>query len=186
METPWCSAVVPADEITAPTVLIWAIATLHGYASRSEVMCARVDPATWEVESIPLSRAQQLAKAMTTMTAQLDGLQHLAVDIERARTEAERTLWKHFDELYESFTARDRVLVDRAKQAVRSHAERQQRRNCEQLAKPGLDHRLKTLYEGWNRRVERETEAKIRDITRRSDMRSSLEIIGAAPADSST
>lgn len=187
-EIPWCSAVVPADEIADQTVLIWAIATLHGYASRSEVICMRVDPSTWKASHLPLGQAQQLAKVMTTppdddqqrSVASHSTLQRPAADVQRAQTEAERTLWQHFNAVYESFAARDRVLVDKAKQAVRSHAERQQRRNSEQLDNPNLDIRLKKLYSGWNRRIAREVETKIRDIARRSDMRSSLEIIGIA------
>ena len=55
-----------------------------------------------------------------------------------------------------------------------------QRRNDDQLAKPDLNARLRTLYSGWNRRIEQETETKLKEIERRSGVRSSLEVIGMA------
>ena len=63
---------------------------------------------------------------------------------------------------------------------MRSHAERQKRRNNDQLAKPDLDPRLRDLYSGWNQRIEQETATKLADIKQRSSVQSSLEVIGLA------
>ena len=43
-----------------------------------------------------------------------------------------------------------------------------------------LDARLRTLYSGWNHRIEQETEAKLEELERRTGVRSSLEVIGMA------
>ena len=85
-----------------------------------------------------------------------------------------------FDSAKKTFVARETLLINKAKQAVRSHSKRQRKQNEQQLAKDDLNPRLRRLYEGWNRRLEGETQAKLADIEQKSGIRSSLEIIGMA------
>ena len=176
-ETPWCVGVVPSEMTPSPVALVWAVGTHQGYASRSELFCGRVDLETSEVASVPVERAQQMARAMSTPP---DWSERPEADIELIKASAEQTLLVQFKSRSEFLASRDRLLADRAKRAVRSHAQRQKRRNDDHLAKPGLDARLRTLYSGWNRRIEQETETKLEEIERRSGVRSSLEVIGMA------
>ncbi len=78
------------------------------------------------------------------------------------------------------FFEHDKLLVEKAKSAVHSLAGRKHARNDRQLAKPDLNANLRSLYLGWNRRIETETETKLAEIETRSAARSSLEIIGMA------
>lgn len=176
-ETPWCFGIVSSGMIGTPTALIWAIGTLQGYASRSELLCASVDLGTSEVEPVSVERAQQLARAMETPP---DGCHRPEADTQFVKAKAEQTLLDQFKITSAAFASRDRLLADKAKRAVRSHAERQRRRNDAQLDKPDLDPRLHALYSGWNRRIEQETEAKLQEIEHKSGARSSLEVIGMA------
>ena len=79
-----------------------------------------------------------------------------------------------------SFSSRDGLLTEKAKQAVRSHAQRQISRNERQLSRDDLNINLRNMYSGWNRRIEDETKSKLSEIDRKSGVRSSLEIIGVA------
>ena len=176
-ETPWCAGVVPSEMVGRPVALVWAVGTLQGYASRSELFCGRVDLETSEVASVPVERAQRMARVMS---APPDWGHRPEADMELVKARAEQTLLAQFKSRSESLASSDRLLAARAKRAVRSHAERQQRRNDDQLSKPDLDARLRTLYSGWNRRIEQETEAKLEEIERRTGVRSSLEVIGMA------
>ena len=176
-ETPWCVGVVPFEMARGPMALVWAVGTLQGYAGRSELLCASVDLATSEVASMPVEQAQSVARAMSVPS---DECHRPGVDLKEAKTMAERTLLAKFKSTSESFASRDRLLADKAKRAVRSHAERQKRRNDDQLTKPDLDARLRTLYSGWNRRIDEETEARLQEIERKSGVRSSMEVVGMA------
>lgn len=174
-ETPWCFGIVPPGTIDAPTALIWAIGTLQGYASRSELLCASVDLGMFEVKPVPVERAQQLGRAMEIPP---DECHRPDTDTQVVKAKAEQTLLDQFKITSASFASRDRLLADKAKRAVRAHAERQRHRNNDQLAKPDLNPRLQALYSGWNRRIEQETEAKLQEIDLKSGVRSSLEVIG--------
>ena len=176
-ETPWCVGVVPFEIALGPVALVWAVGTLQGYASRSELLCASVDLETSAVASMPVEQAQSAARAMSVP---LDECRRPDVDPTEVKTMAERTLLAQFKSTSESFASRDRLLADKAKRAVRSHAERQKRRNDDQLTKPDLDGRLRTLYSGWNRRIDEETEARLQEIERKSGVRSSMEVVGMA------
>ena len=176
-ETPWCAGLVPSEMTPRPVALVWAVGTLQGYASRSELFCGRVDLETSEVASVPVERAQRMARAMS---APPDWSERPEAEIELIKARAEQALLTQFKSRSKYLASRDRLLADRAKRAVRSHAQRQERRNDDQLAKPDLDTRLRTLYSGWNRRIEQETETKLEEIERRSGVRSSLEVIGMA------
>ena len=90
------------------------------------------------------------------------------------------TLLSEFNGIATAFGARDGLLTEKAKSAVRSHAERQLSRNERQLSRDDLNVNLRNMYRGWNRRIEDETESKLAEIERRSGIRSSLETIGIA------
>ena len=176
-DAPWCSGVVPSDMLDMPTMLVWAVGSLDGYASKAELLCAAVDCATGEVSPIPVERAQKLLQATS---ARPDGLSSDGFDVEVLKTRAEQTLLSEFNGIATAFGARDGLLTEKAKSAVRSHAERQLSRNERQLSRDDLNVNLRNMYRGWNRRIEDETESKLAEIARRSGIRSSLETIGIA------
>ena len=57
------------------------------------------------------------------------------------------------------------MLTEKARQAVRSHAQRQISRNERQLSRENLNSNLRNMYVGWNRRLLAETEAKLAEMT---------------------
>ena len=174
-EMPWCVGVVPPEMASSTMAVVWAIGTLEGYAGRSELLCASVDVDKGRVVSLPVEQAQRLARAME---APLDEGSYPLADVESLREQAEQILLRQFKEASESFASRDRMLADKATQAVKSLANRRRQRNDDQLAKPDLDDRLRSLHLGWNRRIEQETAVKLDDIERKSGVRSSFEVIG--------
>ena len=176
-ETPWCSGVVPVSIIRGPTVLVWAVGSLQGYTNRVDLLCATVDCEAGTVNPIEVEQAQELMRAMVTFK---DEYRSVNVDIEALKTKAEQTLLSQFRDITEVFNSRDSLLTDKAKRAILSHAERQLSRNRHQLSRSGLNARLKSLYSGWNRRIQSETQSKLAEIEHRSGVRSSLEIIGVA------
>ncbi len=176
-DTPWCSAAVPQEMLDTPAVLVWAVGSLEGYTNRAELLCATVDCVTQRVYTFPVERAQALLRKMS---APRDAALDAGVDVEALMAEAEQTLLAQFRDLASTFSARERILTDKARRAVRSHAERQISRNERQLARDDLNPRLQTMYRGWNRRIEAETQSKLDDIDKKSGVRSSLEIIGMA------
>ena len=176
-DTPWCSAVIPSDLVDHPTVLVWAIGSLEGYTNRAELLCVAVDRETGRVSLVPVERAQELVRAMSAPENESLGN---SIDIEALRTQAEQTLLTHFKEIATAFSSRESVLTDKAKQAVRSHAERQIVRNDRLLSREDLNIRLRNMYRGWNRRIEAEAQSKLAEIERKSGVRSYLEVIGMA------
>ena len=176
-DTPWCPGVVPPDLLDRPTTLVWAIGSLNGYATRAELLCAAIDLATGDVGPITIERAQQL---LLSMSASDDGLSSDSLDVEDLKTKAEQFLLSEFGGIASAFGERDRLLTEKAESAVRSHASRQLNRNERQLAKDDLNVNLRNMYLGWNRRIESETESRLAEISRKSGVRSSLEIIGMA------
>ena len=176
-DTPWCSAAVSSDMVSKPTMLAWAMGSLEGYASRAELMCSRVDCETGTVEAIPLQRAQELMRAASPLT---NGWSADSLDMEDLTARAEQTLLAQFKDVAAVFSSRNRLLTEKARRAVQSHAKRQIMRNQYQLSKDDINERLRTMYLGWTRRVENEAQSKIRDIDNKSQVRSSLEIVGVA------
>ena len=172
---PWCSGTVPSNLVAKPSILTWAIGSLEGYTSRVELLCATVECETGTVESLPVERAQRLLRALSKHQHQ-----QLTIDIEDLKTKAEEILLAQFKGIADGFASRDGLLTDKAKQAVRSHAQRQLSRNSRQLSNKDLNINLRNMYSGWNRRIQEETESKLAEIDRRSGVRSSLETIGAA------
>jgi superfamily II DNA or RNA helicase len=176
-DIPWCSGVVNAETVSDPTMLIWALGTLEGYTNRVELLCAAVDCSTRTVNPVSVQRAQELSRVMSTPPdAQSPG----DIDVESLIAQAEETLLSQFKGMAGVFAARNGLLTDKARQAVRSHAQRQISRNERQLSRENLNSNLRNMYVGWNRRLLAETEAKLAEIDRKSGIRSSLEVIGAA------
>ena len=176
-DIPWCSGVVNAESVSDPTMLVWALGTLEGYTNRVELLCSAVDISTRTVNPVAVERAQELSRVMSTP---VDGQSPGGIDIEELIAQAEETLLSQFKGIADVFTARDGLLTDKARQAVRSHAQRQISRNERQLSRENLNSNLRTMFVGWNRRILAETEVKLAEIDRKSGIRSSLEVIGAA------
>lgn len=176
-DTPWCRGWAPPESIDRDMMLVWAVGSLEGYAKRVELLCAAVDCATGTVKPIPVEQAQDLMKALSTPEA---GDTKPYIDVESLKTQAERTLLSQFKSVRDTFAARESILIEKARQAVISHNERQVIRNQRQLAKEDLNPKLRTMYSGWNRRIEEETQAKLAEIEQNSGTRQSLEIIGMA------
>ena len=149
-DLPWCSGVVNAETISDPTMLVWALGTLEGYTNRVELLCSAVDCATRTVNPVSVQRAQELLRVMFTPP---DGQSPGNIDIEELIAQAEVTLLSQFKGMTDVFAARDGLLTDKARQAVRSHAQRQIRRNERQLSGENLNSNLRNMYVGWNRRA---------------------------------
>ena len=176
-DIPWSMGVVPTDMLSRPTTIVWAIGSLGGYSTRAELLCAALDSATGDVGPITIERAQQL---LLTMSALENGTSPGSFDVEDLKTRAEQFLLSEFRGIASVFGERDRLLTEKAESAVRSHARRQLNRNERQLERDDLNVSLRNMYLGWNRRIEGETEARLAEISRKSGVRSSLEIIGIA------
>ena len=176
-DIPWCSGVVQGEMVSAPTMLVWALGTLEGYTNRVELLCSAVDISKETVNPVSVERAQELSRVISTP---VDEQSPGGKDIEELIAQAEETLLSQFKGIADVFAARDGLLTDKARQAVHSHAQRQISRNERHLSRENLNSNLRNLYVGWNRRVLAETEAKLAEIDRKSGIRSSLEVIGAA------
>ena len=174
---PRCIATVPADLVDVPTMLVWAIGSLEGYTNRAELLCAAIDCVTGEVVPIPVERGQEYLRAMTDVAGDLSSSEF---DVDALTKSAEQALLTEFESVKSAFETRESTLTDKARRAVRSHAERRVARNDRQLSNEDLNPRLRTMYNGWNRNIESETQAKLAEIDRRSGSRTSLEIIGVA------
>ena len=177
-DTPWCRGLAPPESTDRTKMLVWAVGSLEGYTERVELLCAAVDCATGKVNSVPVEQAQDLMKALSAPEA--GNTMKPYIDVESLKTQAERTLLSQFKSITDTFAARESILIEKARQAVISHNERQVIRNQRQLVKEDLNPKLRAMYTGWNRRIEEETHAKLADIEQKSGIRSSLEIIGMA------
>lgn len=140
-------------------------------------MCVAVDSSSEEVSPVPIEYAQKLLLAMSEPH---DGLSVDSLEVDALKTRAEQFLMSKFNGVATAFAARDTLLTDKAESAVLSHAKRQLSRNQRQLARDDLNANLRSMYLGWNRRIEDESESKVAEIRRKSGIRSSLEIIGMA------
>ena len=176
-ETPSSTGTVPSHMIHEPTILVWAVGSLAGYTNLVELLCAAVDCRSEVVNPIEVKEAQSLLRAMSNREA--EDLSS-GIEIERLAKKAEQVLLTEFESVSNLFGSRDNILTDKAKQAVISHNERLLGRNQRQLSRDDLNPRLRTMFDGWNRRLEGETQSKLDEIERKGSVRSSLEIIGVA------
>ena len=172
---PYCSGVAPSGMVERSTLLVWAVGSLEGYTSRVELLCATVDCASGSARPIAVQQAQEW---MRTLTPTRDG-QGGDIDVEQLMTQAEQSLLNQFALLAKTFDSRNDLLTDKARQAVRSHAERKLSRFNRQLSRSDLKNNIRNLYRGWSRRIEAETQSKMEEIERKSQVQSSLEMIGA-------
>ena len=173
-DVPYCLAGIPCGVVDEPTVLVWAVGSLEGYTNRADILCATVDCATGLVRSMTVQQAQEWLRL-------LQPNQHsLNYDLDHLMTQAERSLMDQFDILAATFELRNDLLTDKARQAVRSHAERKLSRIQRQLSRDDLKTNIRNLYRGWSQRVEAETQSKMNEINRKAQVRSALEIIGLA------
>ena len=176
-ETPWSAGTVTAQMVQEPTLLVWAVGSLEGYTNRVELLCAAVDCRSEMVNPIEIKQAQSLLRAMSNSEYQSE---NSGIEIERLAAKAEQVLLSDFESVSSVFGSRDSILTNKAKQAVISHNERLLSRNQRQLSRDDLNPRLRTMFDGWNRRLEGETRSKLEEIERKGSIRSSLEVIGVA------
>ena len=174
-DTPWCSGAVPSDRLDRPTVLVWAIGSLQGYANRAELLCAAVDCATESIDLLPVDRAQELVRSMSPPAS---GQVDVGLNIEALKACAEQSLLSQFEPTAAAFRSRNELLTNKARRAIRSHADRILSRNERQLASSDLDPRLQRLYSGWNRRVRETMQTKLDEIEKKGGVRTSVEVIG--------
>ena len=175
-DIPYCTGVTTSGIVAEPTMLVWAVGSLEGYTSRAELLCATVDCDSGSVSPIPVQQAQGWIRMLTPAPDGRSG----GMDLDQLTTRAEQTLLDQFALVTKTFNSRNDLLTSKARQAVRSHAERKLSRFNRQLSRDDLKSNLRNLYSGWARRVETETQSKLDEIEQRGRVRSSLEIIGVA------
>ena len=157
-------------------MLVWAVGSLEGYTSRAELLCVAVDCASGSVRTMAVEQAQEWVRMLTPAPDGRSG----DVDLDQLTTRAEQTLLDQFALLAKAFNSRNDLLTDKARQAVRSHAARKLSWLQRQLSRDDLKNNMRNLYRGWSTNIEAETQAKMDEIEQRGQVRSSLEIIGAA------
>ena len=175
-DIPYCTGVVPTTAVDKSTMLVWAVGSLEGYTNRVELLCATVDCDTGTVNPISIDQAQ---KWMRTLSPVCDGQQIVSVDSDMLLPQAEQALLAQFKDLTGTFNLRNGLLSDKAKHAVTSHTKGRLSWLERQLARNDIKNNIRNLYRGWRRRLEAETQSKMEDIERKSQVRSSLEVIGA-------
>ena len=178
-DIPYCFGVAPPGMVDKSTMLVWAVGSLESYTSRAELLCAAVDCDSGSVRTISVQQAQEWVRKLTPAP---DG-RSSDVDLDQWTTRAEQTLLDQFALLTSAFNSRNDLLTDKARQAVRSHAARKLSWLNRQLSRNDLKNNMRNLYSGWSRNIEAETQSKIGEIGQRGQVRSSLEIIGAAVID---
>ena len=171
-DVPYCVAEAPLRIVDKPTVLAWAVGALEGYTSRAELLCATVECTTGIGSPVTVQQAQESLGALKPSRKGLD------YDLEQLTTQAEQSLLGQFEVLAETFKLRNDLLTEKARQALSSHSERKLNWIERQLSRSDLKANIRNLYRGWGRRIEAETQSKIEEVDRKSQVRSSLEIIG--------
>ena len=120
-----------SDKLDRDTVLVWAVGSLQGYANRAELLCAAVDCATESIDSLPVDQAQELVRSMSPPAS---GQVDVGLDIEMLKARAEQSLLAQFERTAVAFRSRNELLTNKARRAIRSHADRILSRNERQLA----------------------------------------------------
>ena len=173
-DVPYCLAEVSNNMVDGPTMLVWAIGSLEGYTSRAELLCAAVDCASGSVGPISVQYAQDLLRVFKP------NRQGQAYDLDQLVIHAERSLLEQFSILADTFKLRNNLLAEKARHALDSHSKRKLSRIERQLSRRDLKPNIRNLYSGWSRRIESETQSKMEEIERRTQLMSALEIIGFA------
>ena len=176
-DVPYCLGALPKAMVKEMTVLVWAVGRLEGYTNRAEQLCAVVDCLTASVSPVSVEQAQEWMRSLSAWQRE----PYAKNDVEMLTTQAEQALMAQFKDVTRTFKTRNDLLGHKAKQAVQSHAERKIRRLQQRLASQAdLKNNIRNLYLGWIRRIETESQAKMDEIEKKSQVRSSLQIIGAA------
>ncbi len=175
-DIPYCSGMAPSGMVSKPTMLVWAVSSLEGYTSRAELLCAAVDCGSGSVRNIAVQQAQEWIRMLTPAPDRRSG----DVDSDQLITRAERALLDEFALLAKAFNSRNDLLTDKARQAVDSHTTRKLNWLKRQLSRNDIKSKIRNLYEGWSRNLQTETRSKMDEIEQRGQVRSSLEIVGAA------
>ena len=176
-DIPYCSSAAPTSVVNEPTMLVWAVGSLEGYTNRAELLCATVDCITKKVKPVSVDQAQKWMRALSPIQ---DGQQSVDIDAATLVTQVEQDLLTPFKEITETFNSRNSLLSDKAKQAVTSHTKGKLNWLERQLSRDDITDNIRNLYRGWRRRLEAETRSKMEEIEQKSQVRSSLEVIGAA------
>ena len=177
-DTPWCVGQAKSELLNGKSmILVWAIGSLTGYARRAMMMCAKVDPETEQVNALPVEEAQGILRSMKASGSN-DGAN--TIDLERLIEIAERELLGQFNDVTKTFNSRNAILVEKAKQSVRSLAERTIASRERRLAEPGLNENLRRMFTSQIVNTRNEIKPKLDQINQRGSVRSSLEIIGLA------
>lgn len=176
-ETPYCCGTISCEQIRSPILVGWAIGTLEGYASRADLYCTAVGLQTCLQEQLAPEIAQAWIRQLSDRN---EGSELLEDGLDEQMAAAERDLSTQFDHLGARFKVRNRVLSERARQAIQSHAQRKLLWLQRQLSRNDIGDNIRNLYRGWSQRILAETQAKLDEIDQRSSVRSSLQIIGAA------
>ncbi len=177
-DTPWCAGEVPQELVNgSPKMLIWAIGSLEGYARRAELLCATIDSANGIVKPTPVERAQEILRHMKTTEHETS---EATVDLEQQMQIAEQELLNQFNEVTQTFTSRNAILVEKAKRSVRSQAERTINNNNRRLAEHDLNENLRVMFNRSNENTRNGLQAKLDQIDQRAGVKSSIEMIGLA------
>lgn len=176
-DIPHCVGVLPMAMTAKPTMLVWAIGSLEGYTNRAELFCAAVDCDTGSVGSIPVREAHEWMRALAPPQ---DLPPDLGSDAEVLRAKAEQTLLSQFERLAKTFNSKNDALTKKARQAVKSLAEGKLARSRRQLSRNDIPPSIRNLHLGWIRNIEADTQSKLDEIERKSEVRSSLQVIGVA------
>ena len=176
-DVPYCLGALPKAMAKEMAVLVWAVGRLEGYTNRAEQICAVVDCGTASVSPVSVEQAQAWVRSLSAWQRE----PYAKNDVEMLTTQAEQALMAQFKDVTRTFKTRNDLLGHKAKQAVQSHAERKIHRLQQRLASQAdLKNNIRNLYQGWIRRIEAESQAKMDEIEKKSQVRSSLQIIGAA------
>ena len=175
-DIPLCTGAIPSTVVDRPTILVWAVGSLEGYTNRVELLTSIIDCETGTVEPISIDQAQKWIRQLSPLR---HGQNITDADAQDLLPQAERDLLAQFRELTKTFNMRNGLLSDKAKQAVTSHTKGRLDWLKRQLARNDIKSNMRNLYGGWGRRLEAETQSKMEDIVRKSQVRSALEVIGA-------
>jgi hypothetical protein len=171
-DVPFCRGYSSEHE-GPPTFLVWGIGTLEGYTNRAELLCAAVDYESGSVRQVTPSEAHRQVRTLVPTSGD-------TLDPEQLMASAEHNLLHQFDDLTRRFSDRNAILAEKARQAVKAHAERKLLWLQRQLGRTDLKENIRNLYRGWSQRIESETQTELAELDEKSRTRSSLLIVGSA------